>query len=249
MEGENLQPRTHTTHLPPKLCGAAQSAASPADRCALLRGHTRPDGNLYAGRGLFPPVLSEQAREGEPRPADTYGRGPADPQEPGRQASWCQDRCEPAGGRGGGRGSSLPRARHRRPPPNPFTKQEPQGSKGGETGAGEDGGRKGGGVSGEGAAGPAARKPGDAAALSPPPGAGRGSRTSGGAGRSPRGASEAGHARVLCAAPALPAPPKRPAGPALTVPPAACARVLSRPAAAPCPSSRSSPLPPRAPTD
>lgn len=143
-------------------------------------------------------------------------------------------------GHGGGRDSSQPCTPHGRPPSNPFTKQEPLGRKGGEAGGGEDGGRKGGGVSGEGAAGPVAGKPRDAAALSPPPGAGYGARTARGAGWGLRGTPGARRARVLCADPARSAPPKRPAGPGLTVPPVARARVLSRPAAAPCPSSRSS---------
>lgn len=249
---ENPQRRAHTSNLPPKLCGAAQSAASPADRCALLPGPPAAKGKLMSAAGAFsfapgrPPNPSVPKRRGEPRLVDTCGRGPADPQEPGRRASRWQDRCEPAGGRGGGRVASLPCAPHHRPPPNPFTKQEPQGRKGGEAG-GEDGGRKGGGVSGKGAAGPAAGKPRDAAALSPPPGTGHGARTARGAGWGQRGIPGALRARVLCAIPTWPTSPKLPAGPGLTVPPAARAPVLSRPAAAPCPSSHSSPPPRLAP--
>lgn len=129
------------------------------------------------GGGSFlcaqPPSRPFRADKGRGAQATgTCGHGLADPQELGRRAAWCLDRCEPQGRPGAGRDSSQPRAPHRRPPPNPFTEPEPQGRKGGKAGGGEDGGRKGGGVSGEGAAGTAAGKPGDAAALSPPPGAG-----------------------------------------------------------------------------
>lgn len=75
-----------------------------------------------------------------------------------------------------------------------------------------------------------------------------GALTAGDAGEGPRVSARdtpgAPRARVPRAAPA---PPRRPAGPLLTVPPAARALVLSRPAAAPCPSSRSSPPPRLAP--
>nr|KAF6410435.1 hypothetical protein HJG63_008991 [Rousettus aegyptiacus] len=110
---ENPQRRAHTSNLPPKLCGAAQSAASPADRCALLPGPPAAKGKLMSAAGAFsfapgrPPNPSVPKRRGEPRLADTCGRGPADPQEPGRRASRWQDRdCRGSSG-GGTRGDSL----------------------------------------------------------------------------------------------------------------------------------------------
>lgn len=52
-EGENLQPRTHSASLPPKLCRAARSAASPADRCALLWGPHAAGWKLVRGAGAL----------------------------------------------------------------------------------------------------------------------------------------------------------------------------------------------------
>lgn len=106
------------------------------------------------------------------------------------------------------------RAPHPRPPPHSFTKQEPQGRKGGEAG-----GRKGGGVNGERAAGTAA---------------------------APQPASRRWRRRPRTGIPVRRARRSPPATPPLTVPLAARAPVLSRPAAAPCPSSGSAP-PPRLP--
>lgn len=68
------QTRMHAANLLPTLCGAAQSAASPADRCALLRGPHASGWKLARGVGALsfapgrPPGPSEPAREGEPRP-------------------------------------------------------------------------------------------------------------------------------------------------------------------------------------
>lgn len=64
----------HAANLLPTLCGAAQSAASPADKCALLRGPHASGWKLARGVGALsfapgrPPGPSEPAREGEPRP-------------------------------------------------------------------------------------------------------------------------------------------------------------------------------------
>lgn len=162
--------------------------------------HTRRDGNLRPAALPAPP--SRQGK-GSPGPRIraavarlTRGTGapsilvPGQMRAPGR--AWGRERLQPA---------SCP---HRRPPPNPFTKPEPQGRKGGEAGGAEDGGRKRGGVSGEGAAGTAAGKPGDATALSLPPGAGRGARTAGG------GVGVRGARQEAPRSPARPGPPRSP---------------------------------------
>lgn len=133
---------------------------------------------------------------------------------------------------GGGRDSSQPCAPHGRPPPNPFTKQEPQGRKGGEAGGGEDGGRKGGGVTGEGMQDPppgslempqpSARLPALYAAPTRP-----------GEPVGVRGAPTEPRVPASSAQPPRGPPLQsgRPVGPWPTVPPVARARVLSRPAA------------------
>lgn len=75
-ERENLQPKTNAADLLPTPRGAAQSAASPADRCALLRGpHARQDGNLCAGQGLFPLRLAALPAPPRPQGKGSPGRG------------------------------------------------------------------------------------------------------------------------------------------------------------------------------
>ena len=125
------------------------------------------------GGGSFLPAPPRRQKKGSPGPRIRAASARLTRRIAGAERLGARTGADPRAGVGWGERLQPASCPHRRPPPNPFTKPEPPGRKGGE-----DGGRKGGGVSGEGAAGPAARKPGDAADLSPPPDGGHGACTS-----------------------------------------------------------------------
>lgn len=139
-------------------------------------------------------------------------------QGPDRWRSRCPRRCEPPAGMSWGEGYSILAPRKASPTPNSFTKQEPQGRKGGEAAGAQDVGRKGGGMGREHGASDCRRE---------------------GLSRPSPGYPEPQGPQVLVRG-------SGPLD-ALTVPPAAGVPVLSRPAVAPCPSSgsRRHALPPR----
>lgn len=213
-----------------------------------------------AGRPLGP---SEPAGVGEAGPADTGGRGPADPQGPERQASWCRTGANPQAGveEGDTLTSLVPRIVVR-----PVIHSQNRRRKGGREARLEEERMEEEREEGSVGRGLQEPPPGSLETLQPSAGlsAPDAAPAQPGVGV---GVERWGSARGTPAARRSPsAAPRRPplrcgrlAGPALTVPPAARAPVLSRPAAAPCPSSRSSPPPrlslpgalppPRAPTD
>ena len=255
----------HAASLLPTLCGAAQSAASPADRCALLRGPHASGWKLARGVGALsfapgrPPGPSDPAREGEPRPRVRAAVARLTRRNPGAEHLGAWTGANPWAGLGQGEtpASLVPLTVARLP-----IHSQNRSHKGGreERLEKEDGGRKGGGVSGEGAAGTGAGKLGDAAALSPPAGAGRRARTALGAGGVRGAQQEAPLEPGAPGYPAQPAPPRQPAGrpglrsPCRQLPALRCSagpRRLHAPP--PAPRRRASlhraPPPPRAPTE